>query len=255
MKSRAKVRPRVVEVSNGNGNHPNEHTSEAEFVETARGYQVEIIGVSPTYLEDINNAMAQDPEWPAPSSKHPTYTVELAGGGTQTFKHDKDSILAEIVTGAERIAWQDFLRYADDWGTELARRIMNACLIDGLRVDPEDLKTASDPRWIARKLRAGIKVPTGDSIEEQLDREILFIRTEIVGNEDDLQDLTSRVMARAGLDREALQNARSMFQGSVEPQRENPDTPGESIDTEGEVGTLGVVSSSISVPEVVSEAV
>lgn len=192
-----------------NGGDPENQT---EIFETSRGYQVRIVGLSPMYLEAIRESMLADPDWPDPALRHPTYEAHTVSGDVELHKHDQESIDDPLTPPEHKTLWTAFKAYELAWGGELSDRIMNGCMLEGIKLIDVDVSADS---WAARQKRVGIRIP-----DDPIDRELHFLKTVVIGNVEDLGHIMERIMTRTGLDRNTLAEARSMFPGEVDAQPE-----------------------------------
>src|SRR3990167_3950686 len=157
---------------------------------------VEVL-IGPVNLFDLNLAAARlEKEFRERGEPldPPTYTAELAGGGTQTFEHDEDTlevtpemVLSEALddpekakeiaahrTAVNREAWADYMSANARLIAEQSALRMEI-MLDGVKAElPED------GAWEARRKRRHLEVPD-DPIEKRLyyiQRELLVTPAE-----------------------------------------------------------------------------
>jgi hypothetical protein len=167
----------------------------AEYINTT-GIRVTLIGVPPMLIP----AIADSIEFPS----KPTYTVTLATGDAQIFEHDEKS----LTTDEDKKAWADYKAKNNEAEDTLSRRMLKAVLLEGVIINaemPELLK------WKKRQELIGIKLSDDEDELALQYKEIAVARSK-----DDIENIMSMVMELTGVDREALDLAKSSFQDSME---------------------------------------
>lgn len=170
----------------------------------SKGFKVVLHGIPPLEVPLLYNSVRQP--------DIPTYTIETAGGGSETHKHEVDPSkgINTLVTDEDKENWARYLDEKQQVDNELADRIATAALIDGIDIDQDALK-AEYPRWEKRMLMKGLKVP-----EDAEEKELLFKRTFVIASTTDLKNLVSDVMELTGVSQELIDSTKASFPDSVE---------------------------------------
>lgn len=141
----------------------------------------------------VLRGMQQDPAWGA-YPEPPTYTVELAGGGTEQVP-----LTAESADSAEdKARWQAYVTRCQAWDMAYAERLLDMLLMFGVAgvALPDD-----GGEWIAAQRAAYMATP-GDDAPAAVWR-VHFIKTELLGSNEERVLVTSLVNLLSG-NREAL---------------------------------------------------
>jgi len=161
----------------------------------SRGISMTLRAIPPYLAQMANEAISRP--------KPPTYAIELEGGGTEEHVHDETSIAQS--SDAEKIKWaeyQDALLESIRTSTE---SLLNIILIEGVELEIDDM-----PRWL-KKMEL-MHIPVSDDPEERL---LAYKKAYVLGSKEDINDVTSRVMAMTGLSREDVNNVKQSFPDTV----------------------------------------
>lgn len=171
---------------------------------TSKGFKVLLRGIPPLELPLLYNSI----ERPKP----PTYTVEIAGGDTQTFQHevDEEKGVSTLVSDEDKKAWSDYIASRDMVDALLADRITTAALMDGIDISQEALSNEY-PRWEKRMQMKGLQVP-----EDPSEKELLFKRTFVVASASDLKNIVVEVLALSGVSQDLIDSTKASFPDNVE---------------------------------------
>ena len=180
----------------------------------------------------------------------PTYAAELAGGGTQTFEHDEDTlevtpgmVLSEALgdpekakeiaahrTAVNREAWADYMSANARLIAEQSALRMEI-MLDGVKAElPED------GAWEVRRRRRHLEVP-----DDLAEKRLYWIQRELLVTPADAEEALAAIirLSSQGMPEEAIKAAEAMFRHQVQaafirPERSG-DTPGGSEDEAGPV--------------------
>jgi len=173
----------------------NESVSEISFV-NSRGISVKLRPLPP-YLIQMASTAIDKPE-------PPTYVVKLEGGGEEIHTHDQESILQS--SQEEQTEWSKYLekvREADQKATEV---LINVVLVEGVEVEiPEREK------WIKKQKLMGLPVP-----EDEDELLLMFKKTQVIGNDKDIEFIIQSVMKIGGITEEDLKSVKNSFQDKLE---------------------------------------
>ena len=167
---------------------------------TERGVTIGVVPI-PLLLDEIRKAH-EGPE-------RPTYTEQLAGGGTQEV----------IITDEDAAAWQKsdpgtWAEHAETWAAYVQERNANQELLND-RIWQAVMRRAlvvelpEDEEWIQDQRELGISVP-----KDKRERRIHYIRTEVVGGMRDVLRLTA-IANGSDLTEEAISLAEASFRHSL----------------------------------------
>ena len=183
----------------------------------------------------------------------PTYAAELAGGGTQTFEHDEDTleVTPEMVVQevgeagikaeeAERIASERTIANREAWADYLnanARLIAEqSALRMEIMLDGVKAEIPEDGAWEARRRRRHLEVP-----DDPAEKRLYWIQRELLVTPADAEEALAAIirLSSQGMPEEAIKAAEAMFRHQVQaafirPERSG-DTPGGSEDEAGPV--------------------
>lgn len=212
-KSRSAAKAAEREAANAaRGTHAGDNPAEVRegWYISDRGQRVRINGVSPWLIEKQGEALrAEWAEKERPAPDPPTYTMEIAGGGTETRPHDATTLR----TDEDRAAWAAYLDRHQKFEAELYERTMRLLFVRGVKIPVE---LANDGDWIEEQLFLGIRVP-----ENRLERRLWYVKTEIISSPQEAVRLMSEIGALSGISREALRAAEDTFQRAMEDTQRN----------------------------------
>ena len=172
----------------------------------------------------------------------PTYAAELAGGGTQTFEHDEDTLevtpemvlgdnpdftqeaaaeIATAKTAVNREAWEAYIKANARLIAE-QNALRMEMLLDGVLAE-----LPADGAWEARRKRRHLEVP-----QDPVEKRLYWIQRELLITAADARDAIIDIMriSQEGMPEEAIKAAEAMFRNQVQaafvrPERSG-DTPG-----------------------------
>lgn len=173
---------------------------------TVAGCEVKLRPVSRQLIYSVMLACRREAEQRGDPLKPPTYTVETAGGGKETYEHDADSIAAPGTSEAEKAAWekhQAALRALEEAQRERVARVL---LLEGIALE------GPPPEWVARMKRYGIELP-----EDPDDLRLVWLSMDVLRTPADMRDAVQQIMllSMAGLSKEEIEAAEAAFRGPV----------------------------------------
>lgn len=154
-------------------------TDEQKTFTTSKGVVIRILGLSPLILKRLERQYEED----NPKPKPPTYTVETAGGGTETHIHDETT--AE--TPKEIAALRQYKSAVAAWDSGLESLTLRLMAIAGIDFDMPESNA-----WEAIPKAMGLRIP-----EDEVERKLFYFETTAVGNSQDMVAVMGLVM---GLD-------------------------------------------------------
>lgn len=215
--------------------------SERKFFVTSKGLKVFVQPVSVTKMELINAAVRSELRAAGRPVDPPTYTVELAGGGTEEFPHDETTLLvrpaetgiedpaeaeaeAERRTKANRQAWAEHQKAAAEIQA-LQRDRMTRLLISGIDIE------VPDDGWEQEQQALGIVVPTDAAA-----RRYHYVTTEVLVTLGDFLKATEAITA---MSYEGVVKEEDIAAAMDSFRRELPGQPPGRAEGEGAVEVLG----------------
>ena len=206
-------------------------TSKKLIYRTLTGREIEYEPVSPIVLELSEQGAKKEFIERGEPLDPPTYTVELAGGGTQTFPHD----LTTLTTDEDKATWAKYLDAKERLETEQAR-LRKLIILECLK----DIILPEDNTWEVKQKARKVDVP-----QEPDEKLVHYIQTEILKSSADFRCLTDAIL-RAGylgaVGEDVIEASSSLFQDRIQaatravydatPKLEKPD----SVDEPGGVG-------------------
>lgn len=162
----------------------------------SRGISMEILPLPPYLIQMASTSVTK----PNP----PTYTVKLEGGGEETHIHDEESIAQS--SDEEKLAWEKYkqeLREVEIKSTEL---LINVILVEAVKVE-----IPNRDAWIKRQKLMGFPIP-----EDEEELMLMFKKTQVLGNEQDITEITRRAISLGGITEEELETVKNSFQDKVE---------------------------------------
>jgi len=199
---------------------------------TLTGREIEYEPVSPIVLEMAEAGVKREFVARGEPIDPPTYTVSLAGGGTQSFPHDPTT----LTTDEDKATWakyQDAKQRLEDEQGKIRTNIVLDCLV-GIALPDDD-------SWEKRQKARKVDVP-----QEPDEKLIHYIKTEILKSSADFRCLTDAILQAGYLgsvSEDVIEASSTLFQNRIQeiarqalnatPKLENPDA----VDESGGVGT------------------
>ena len=174
---------------------PQNNSSEKEFV-NSRGLKVTLLPLPPYLIEMATSVVKAPPV--------PTYDIVLEGGGIETHTHDAESI--EQSSDEEKLKWTQYLIEKKKANAASVDVLMKVILIEGVRVEIPDRDN-----WIKRQKLMGLPVP-----EDEEELMLMFKKTQVVGNDKDIEYITQYVMQMSNVAEEDIKVVKDSFQDNVE---------------------------------------
>lgn len=166
-----------------------------DFFTTSMGYKIEINPIPPFLMDKATQGVVY-PE-------KPMYEVETAGGEIEYHPHDETT----LANDADRAIWdayQSALTAAQEQENEGMMRIM---LLKGIGVE---MQGEAFEDWLEEQEFLGIEVPKGKSA-----RKVHYIESEILGNNDDIAEIMTRIVAASGVSQEVVDSAKESFRAAA----------------------------------------
>lgn len=161
---------------------------------TSTGISVKCKGI-PQLLLDKIQASVEKPE-------PPKYKITAAGGDEIWEPHTPDTLETE----EDKKLYANYLSQLSAAETIINERMFKAVAMKGVEVElPEDTS------WIDMQRFLGVIIP-----DDPLELKFLYVQTEVIGNTDDMMEITQLVMQETGVSEEALVEARKSFPSSVQ---------------------------------------
>ena len=151
---------------------------------TKGGVEIPLRSVGRRYVQQIFSKY----EFPDP----PTYTVELVGGGTQTFPHNVTKEGSTLVTPEDVKAWAE---YQDEVVTITGTRfekLIHFLLYECVLLDPPPVE-----EWSVDHDAWGLEVP--DPQEDKVAHKVFWIDNELLVDPDDQAALVALLYQDAGI--------------------------------------------------------
>jgi len=172
---------------------------------TSLGVRIPVRPISPTLFNRVMHSV----KTPDP----PTYEVEIAGGGTQTFAHDEDSIKGD--PEAEKV-WREYIEATNQAEAERNLRVLRLVILKGTA-----LEMPKDDEWSELQTYLGLAVP-----EDPVERYIHYLETEALGDQDDISGLMAAVGRAMGVSQEEIDQSVESFRNNL-GNRGRSQTPGD----------------------------
>ena len=173
----------------------NPKEKDVDFHITARGERVEIVGASPFEMGEVVNTV------PLPEVPTRATTVEALG-----FEELEQLTADSLQNDEERQIWAKYVKDRDAAERQRRELATNFMLLEGTRFSMEPEKVEA---WKAKRAKWKLPIP-----EDEIELQIAYYRTAIIGSTDDLEIITQKVMARVGVDEATLKQVQSTFQHS-----------------------------------------
>jgi hypothetical protein len=203
-------------------------SSELVFI-TSSGKRLHYEPISPVALEYAEQGITKKYRERGEPLDPPTYTVETAGGGSQTFDHDAESIKDDLEAEA---AWASYLDAQQRLSTEIGT-VRNRIILSAVQVElPED-KT-----WMYKQKSWGIEIPllpkdTDYDDPEEFEYAVVeygqelrlhYLQTELLKTVNDaygIVDMIMRASLEGAISKEAIDAASASFRSTLpDAQRE-----------------------------------
>ena len=200
---------------------------------TLSGVEIPIKPISPTKIMKAETGVEKDFRSRDEPIDPPTYDVETAGGGVETFELDETAIEIpgdEVETKKRQIAWtahQEALARLKTAQFDTTRRIV---------LNSIDLPLPEDETWVEDQKALFIDVP-----DDPRARWIHWLETEILHPRDIIEIIASilTLSSQGIIPEEDIEAAAKLFRRAVYPQaegsEEQEDTSGQDADEEGEL--------------------
>jgi len=125
--------------------------------------------------------------------KKPTYTTAM----DEVLEHDETS----LETDDDKAAWAKYLEVQEKHTAHIGTKMMRFFLYHGVKVDPN-----VDDKWEAEQKFFGIEIPT-----DPIERRLHYVQTQLIFSQDDIQQITMRLMTLAGVRPEVVDAAVNSF--------------------------------------------
>ena len=159
------------------------------------GYKLVVSSISPLAPKAIEIQYKKTNLEP----EQPTYTVKAVGDVVETFKHTAES----VETPEEKAALLAWKEKHDEWMSGLTYKLLRLFLSQGV-----ELK-------LTPKQQKSLEVETGllelDVPENKTERDLFYIETFVLTDQDKMQTLIEEVLAETGISSEALEVAAETF--------------------------------------------
>ncbi len=183
---------------------------------TVGGQVLEYEPVSPLALEMSERGTRKKYIDAGEPIEKPTYTVETAGGGDQTFEHDEKSIL-DYPGAAE--AWKAYLDANQRLNAEIAE-IRTQLILSAVMVE-----LPVDDKWLRRQRRRNIEVPAPpvddsdmDALDEYQEKlRVHYLMTEVLKTVEDSYGIVDKILAsslKGALTEEQIEAASASFRNT-----------------------------------------
>lgn len=171
---------------------------------TAAGLEIEFEPISPMVLEESESGLLSEYKKRGEPVTPPTYTVETAGGGTQTFEHDEKSLRND----EDKKQWDAYI--------DATRRLLAEQSQLRLEIVLSALKVQlpEDKEWERKYKRWHITVP-----DDSDDKLIFYIEREILKTPDDIFTAMTQVITtsmKGTVSEEAIEAASKSFRDSIQ---------------------------------------
>jgi hypothetical protein len=170
---------------------------EVEFV-NSRGLKLKLHALSP-YLVQMATESVEKPSVP-------TYTITTADGSEETHFHDEESIAQS--SDEEKKKWETYKKGIQEAEAKASEILLNIILIEGVELPIQD-----EDKWVKRQKLMGITVP-----DDEEERSLMYKKQNVIGNTQDIELVTRKVMELTGVSREEVDLVKKSFQNPVEPE-------------------------------------
>ena len=209
---------------------------------TSAGLVVRFIPPSATVIELSDNAILKQFTDAGRPVEIPTYTVELAGGGSQTFEHNATT----LQTDEHRAEWEAHQQALSDLNANLAERRIEIVL------DAVQAELPQDDDWKRKQKRWGIEIPEPKDNQDYDNLDYLdtlryhYIRSEILRTPIDVENATVKIIAAAyagSVNEEELAAQEATFRSvlrQAQPQKAVEEKAGDDQTSRSTGGVVGV---------------
>ena len=181
-----------------------------KVISLSNGKKLTVQSINPLLMQKINDATGDKPE-------PPTYKAETAGGGFEILTHDETT----LQTDEEKAAWAAYQAGMAKWNQERNKRFMRVFFSRGVKLD---LDAAAFDRWAREMKYLGVNVPEGDPDDPEvyIERQVMYVETELIGHPNDMITIMKEVMTLSGIDEAEVAAATRMFRRAVEGASDSP---------------------------------
>lgn len=186
-----------------------------KFYRTSTGIGLTLTGVSPMLIAKLQT-IGMEPEVPTRKMVLDFDTPE----GEEPLTQEEPLTENDLQDNEERKRWAEYIQKKEALTVARNDAFIKAIFAKGVKVDLSRLDA-----WKEEMEYFGIPIPT-----HPLDLKVQYIQTEAMGSAQDMVEIITGVLGQSGVQEEDLKDVKAMFQNSI---RRN--TPGETIDAEGQV--------------------
>jgi len=165
------------------------------FHTTRNGYKLKIKSIPPHLMDKASKSI----EWP----EIPMYETETAGGEIEYHPHDETT----LETPEDKKAWADYQTALEKAQDDENERMMKVILLKGIDIE---LKGKKFEDWKEEQEYLGIELPTSKPALK-----VHYIETEILGDNEDIIEIMSKVIEASGVSPEVVQDAKESFRLAV----------------------------------------
>jgi hypothetical protein len=160
---------------------------------TSGGKEIELTLIPPLQAEMARDAAQKEAIQLYGEAVRPTYITAM----DETLPHDATT----LETDEDRVAWAKYEDITAKHAAHVGQATMRFFLFYGVNVDPD-----ADTAWEKRQRAFKIEIP-----EDEIERKIHYIQTELIYSRDDLEQITTRLMTLGGVRPEVVTAAASSF--------------------------------------------
>jgi hypothetical protein len=173
-------------------------------VTLSNGKKLTVQSINPLLMQKINDSTGDKP-------MPPTYESPTAGGDVEINYHDETT----VSTPEEKEAWREYQERLAFYNAERNKRFMRAFFSRGVVLN---LDAAAMERWAREMKYLGVDVPEGDEDDPEIyiERQVLYVETELIGHPNDMILIMKEVMTLSGIDEAEVAAATRLFRGEVE---------------------------------------
>jgi len=167
---------------------------------TSTGITIKVHGIPQMLLDKIQSSVDR----PEP----PKYKIVTASGEEIWEPHTLDT----LETDEDKKIYNDYLKQLAAVDAIVNERMFRVIAMKGVEVEMPD-----DNAWVEMQKFLGVRIP-----DDPLELKYLYVQTEVIGNTDDIMEITELVMQETGVSEEALAEARKSFPGGVQKKPKSP---------------------------------
>ncbi len=160
---------------------------------TSGGKEIELTLVPPLQAQMARDAAEKEAIQLYGKATRPTYRTAM----DEELPHDETT----LETDEDRAAWKKYLETQGKIDAHVGQASMRFFLFYGVNADPD-----ADTSWEKRQRAFKIEIP-----EDDIERKIHYIQTELIFSASDIQEITTRLMTMSGVRPEAVEAAVSSF--------------------------------------------